>query len=346
MNKNLQQYVDRYNRQRLTLGLLSLGIGLVIAVCNERYAYNALFGPFPITGQELAQIKDIYKSRKYFVIVQGRGLINSSIGWVRVKRNRTDKSIQSETPTDFLQLLIVDNYILPLKVETLGKNPIVIGELSPPEKELTDTLVEELGPEGASHLLPLQLENGNSFKAMLFFYFAALITLGGMGATKLLQIFVLWKDPENHPLGKAIAKLGSYNTMRLAVDADFDSGSEVLGSGLATISKKWVLLTVKNKPVIIPIHNLVWGYGARAKETTNFVTSSSFSLVLCTADGQELQLSLPDKDTNALLTALMERAPWMIVGFDGKTALRWNAHKKTVIAEVEQKRDQLLKDQA
>ena len=346
MNKNLQKYVDRYNRQRLTIGLLSLGIGLVIAVCNERYAYNALFGPFPITGQELAQIKDIYKSRKYFVIVQGRGLINSSIGWVRVKRNRTDKSIQSETPTDFLQLLIVDNYILPLKVATLGKNPIVIGELSPPEKELTDTLVEELGPEGASHLLPLQLENGNSFKAMLFFYFAALITLGGMGATKLLQIFVLWKDPENHPLGKAIAKLGNYNTMRLAVDEDFDSGSEVLGSGLATISKKWVLLTVKNKPVFIPIHNLVWGYGARAKETTNFVTSSSFSLVLCTSDGQELQLSLPDKDTNALLTALMERAPWMIAGFDGKTALRWNAHKKTVIAEVEQKRDQLLKDQA
>jgi hypothetical protein len=83
MNKNLQKYVDRYNRQRLTIGLLSLGIGLVIAVCNERYAYNALFGPFPITGQELAQIKDIYKSRKYFFIVQGRGLIDSGIGWVR-----------------------------------------------------------------------------------------------------------------------------------------------------------------------------------------------------------------------------------------------------------------------
>jgi hypothetical protein len=346
MNKNLQKYVDRYNKQRLTIGVLSIGLGLVIAVCNERYAYNALFGPFPITGQELAQIKDIYKSRKYFVIVQGRGLIDSGIGWVKVKRNRTDKSIQSETPTDLLQLLIIDDYILPLKVSTLGKNPTVIGELSPPEKELTDTLVEELGPEGASHLLPLQLEKGDSFKAMLFFYFAALITLGGMGTTKLLQIFVLWKDPENHPLGKAIAKLGSYNTMRLAVDEDFDSGSEVLGSGLATISKKWVLLTVKNNPVFIPIRDLVWGYGARGKETTNFVTSSSYSLVLCTTDGKELQLSLPDRDTNALLTALTERAPWMMVGFDGKTALRWNAHKKTVIAEVEQKRDQTLRDQA
>jgi hypothetical protein len=68
----------------------------------------------------------------------------------------------------------------------------------------------------------------------------------------LLQIFVLWKDPENHPLGKAIAKLGSYNTMRLAVDEDFDSGSEVLGSGLATISKKWVLLTAQKQTSLYP----------------------------------------------------------------------------------------------
>jgi hypothetical protein len=103
---------------------------------------------------------------------------------------------------------------------------------------LTDTLVEELGPEGASHLLPWQLENGNSFKAMLLFYFGCLDYVWVVWERQnLLQIFVLWKDPENHPLGKAIAKLGNYNTMRLAVDEDFDSGSEVLGSGLATISK-------------------------------------------------------------------------------------------------------------
>lgn len=348
MNSTLQKYVDNYNRQRLTVGVLSLGLGVVVAVCNERYAYNALFGPFPITAAELGQIKDVYKLRKYFVIVQGRKIIDSGIGWVRVRRSEKDNSaaISDKEPENILQLLIVDNYILPLKVPKPLQEPIVIGEVSPPEDKLTAKLTEELGPEGASHLLPFQLENGNSFKACLLFYFAALITCFGVGATKLLQIFVLWKDPENHPLGKAIAKLGSYQTMRLALDEDFNNYSQILGSGCITISKSWVLITVKNKPIFIDLKNLVWAYGARSKETTNFVTSSSFSLVVCTTDGQELKISVPDRDTDAFLAAVAERAPWAMVGFDGRTALRWNAHKKTVIAEIEQKRDQILRDKA
>jgi len=355
VNKLLENYTSQFNKNTLTIGLLSLGIGAALLVANERFAYNALFGPFPISGSELAQVKKPNSLRKYFVVVQGQAAFDTGIAWVKTKKRRgssetssTDDSAELKESEyakakEHLDLLLVDGYLLPIKVAKALDGPVLVGELGELEPDVTTLLRESLtNSKLLPRLLPLQLEQSSSFKAVFWTLCLLLAFLFLAGLLKLLQVLVFWKEPENHPLGKAIAKLGSYNTIRLAIDEDFAHNGAALASGKVTIGKTWLLLTQNSKPTFINLRDLVWVYGTSEKKTTMFIPSTSYSAMLCTADGKELSVPLSNQETAVLIQALAERAPWIQAGFDGKLVMRWNAHKSTVIAEVAAKRDQYL----
>lgn len=355
MNKLLENYTNQFNKNTLITGLLMVGIGAALLVANERFAYNAVLGPFPISGSELAQIKNPASLRKYYVVVTGQATFDTGIAWVKTKKHRGSSEQGSKDDStalneaeharvkDHLNLLFVDGYLLPIKISKTLDGPALVGEIGAMEPEVTKLLTESMaGSKLLPRLLPLELEQSNSFKAVfwtLCFLVGFMVLFGGR---KLMQVFVFWKEPENHPLGKAIAKLGSYNTTRLAIDEDFASNGTTLASGKVTLGKNWLLLTQRSKPIFINMRDLVWVYGSSEKSSTMFIPSTSYSTVICTADGNELRIPLSDKETAAVVQAVAERAPWAIAGFDGKLVLRWNAHKSTVIAEVGQKRDQYL----
>ena len=72
MNPLLKKYVDGFNRGRIITGIVVVVIASLLCSMNGRFADNALNGPFPVKGSDLAAIKDLHSERKYYVVVAGQ----------------------------------------------------------------------------------------------------------------------------------------------------------------------------------------------------------------------------------------------------------------------------------
>jgi hypothetical protein len=189
----------------------------------------------------------------------------------------------------------------------------------------------------------VELEQSDSFKAtfrILLFFTGRLMLFGLFKAFNAL--FVM-KDLEKHPLGKAIAKTGGFNAMRIEIDQDFehvppaDSGKKVI------CGKKWILVEEMGIPKFIPFKNVVWVYASNSPTSQFMVTTNVYSLIICTTDGAECKIAMPNNEVDANVVSIGKNAPWAMLGFEGQRALRWSAHKQKLIAEIEQTRDQLLR---
>jgi hypothetical protein len=349
MNRFFSDYLARYNKREVTTGVISLVLGTGIALANSNFAYNALCGPFPVTGEELAKFKSSALFQKYFVLVKGQEVIHTGLAWQRT-RTRSKKESDSnvdrsdETPEYYMDVLLVDNLLLPIKTVTLTENPVIIGELKPPDKSVIDLLRGQTSKKAiADKVLNVQLEQSDSFKATFWILLFFVGGLGLFGLFKAYNALFVMKDLEKHPLGKAIARTGGFNSMRIEIDQDFehvppaDSGKKVV------CGKKWILIEEMGLPKFIPFKNVVWVYASNSPTRSFMVTTDVYSIIICTTDGAENKIAMPKNEADPVLLEISKNAPWAMLGFEGQRALRWNAHKQKLIAEIEQTRDQLIR---
>jgi hypothetical protein len=59
--------------------------------------------------------------------------------------------------------------------------------------------------------------------------------------------------------------------------------------------------------------------------------------MIYTIDGKEHSVQLDRNEADETVANIAKSAPWAMAGFQGHRALRWNAHKQKLIAEIEQK---------
>ena len=358
MNRLLSDYVARYNKGNLTLGVMSLALGAGILLFNSNFAYNALLGPFPATAEDIAKYKRSALIQKYFVVVKGQKVLHTGLAWYKVaKHSKYDDDDKSSGKSDnnrdssadsaeyYMDLLLLDKQLLPLKTTHEEENPIIVGELKEPEDSAMNALRASAGSKLiADKIMPIMLDQSDSFKAL----FGALLILVGClaayGLYKIAVVKVFWSELEKHPIGKAMAKAGGFTSMKMELDQDFDHLPATDGTKEVICGKKWMLVKENNKPAFIPLKNIVWVYASNTPTSHTFVTTNICSLIICTTDQVEHKITMAKKnDADAMVLFIGQNAPWAMIGFDGKIALRWNAHAKNLIAEIEQKRDQMLR---
>jgi len=65
--------------------------------------------------------------------------------------------------------------------------------------------------------------------------------------------------------------------------------------------------------------------------------------MIYTTDEREHNIQLDKNEVDDTVAKIGKSAPWGLACFEGHRALRWNAHKQKLTAEIELKRDQLLR---
>lgn len=357
MNRLLSDYMARYNKGILTTGIISLALGAGILLFNSNFAYNALCGPFPATIEDIEKYKASALFQKYYFVVKGQKVVHTGLAWYKVQKHSKydkddDKSNDSSSSSDsdsdyaeyYMDLLLFDKHLLPLKTMHLEENPIIIGELKEPEQSTMGALRSSVRNKTiADKIMPVMLEEASIFMATFWSLMLLVAGLLAFGLFKIATIKIFWNELEKHPLGKAMAKSGGFTSMKMEIDQDFDHLPASDATRKVVCGKKWLLTEENNKPSFIPIKNIVWVYASNTPTARSFVTTNVYSLIICTTDQVEHKIVMPKKDVDEMVIFIGKNAPWAMVGFDGKLALRWNAHRQKLIAEIEQKRDQLLR---
>lgn len=202
MDNTLLVSINSSNKKTI---LYSIGILLCISVFlwfTENYFYNAIYGPFPKTKQELNSIVDFSAEKQRYIQIVGDKIYDSGIEQTEKVVDKNTKRVEKETTVGYYQVLQLDEKFLILYSSTPDSNVQNVGELKALSADVREAIVNSAGMENANWLLPYILDT-NSYSTLAY------VGLGIMvPATifSLLNLFLAVRrliDPTKHPFYSA-----------------------------------------------------------------------------------------------------------------------------------------------
>ncbi len=199
MESSLVSVVKRSNRKTffISLGVLVL-VGLII-FANANYYYNAIYGPFPKSKQQLLSIKDLRTEKDLYVEVIGDTVFESGFTEINQQIDKYTQRVQSENTVGFYQLLLLNEKFLVLYSSTQDTSTRRIGALSPLPDDLRRQLVESAGTQNDDWLLPFML-NTNPYSTNAYLGLAVMIPAAILSLLYLGLALRRSADPTRHPV--------------------------------------------------------------------------------------------------------------------------------------------------
>ena len=344
-NNIIGQHIRRTNRT-----LLAVNGGIVIVLCalallNGRYLFNFILGPFPTDRKTLVSIADPNQTFDYYVTIDGK-VIPPAIGReVEQRINKHTKKVESETVKAEYAVASISNRLLVIKFP---------GRADASQQQFTGTLVPmpgdmwaklTQGPENKKHgmdevFLPYMLD-ATGFRTPGWI---------GLGIGLPLYVLCIWNvtrairrmaKVERHPISQGLSRFGTPSEVAAGIDAEVKELIR-LPSGKVTLTRSWLLNSSTFGLEVFHVNELVWIYKKVTKHSVNFVpTGSTYAAMIHTRYGGSLEVPAAHL-TDGLLQQLVERAPWVLCGFDEQLAGYWKSDPGGVVAAVDDRRRQVL----
>ena len=91
------------------------------------------------------------------------------------------------------------------------------------------------------------------------------------------------------------------------------------------------------------LDDLVWVYQKVTKHSVNFIpTGKSYAAILCDRNGARLEVQANEAQALALLNLLVNRNPWMMVGYDAAREKAWNKERAAILQAIDARRNGVL----
>lgn len=337
MERPVDSLMASITKNHFKMGLMFFALAVVLLAMNVRYIKNVTAGPLAIDEKGLVAAGNAKIDRNY-VVVKGDKVFETGIAWGKTKRG----SDKIDKPSEWLEFLVVGEHVLPVKMDADDQAGLeYTGELKrlDYDRELPALIDDEVkDPEIRKMILPMVLDASTPYNSMFMILCIGVGGLALLGGWNVFQSKVLWNDPSNHPLGKAMAKYGNLDMIKNEINDDFTKCGLVAGSSQATVGEKWVLVPAAGKPALLKLDDVVWIYSTESSSTHNAIKSTKHGIRAWMNNTTPVDVAMKPDDANQLVGYVSQRAPWAYTGFDGKLMLRWAASPREVVQEVEQRK--------
>ena len=167
------------------------------------------------------------------------------------------------------------------------------------------------------------------YKGGLFWLWGFAIFAGGFWIMVFLNLGAIKRDTRYLEL----RKYGDPGKICEAINREFGL-PETQKIGALTVCPNWLMQRGLLGPKIASIEEIVWAY---RKETTtrSLVISVQNTACLHLKTGETFETSGSAEEVGAMLSLILERAPWVTLGYSDELKNSWSRERREFIAHVE-----------
>lgn len=332
--------------------VILLGVVAFFAI-THRYWYNFFLGPFEIDREELLARKD-NSELKNLVQIRGDACLDTGARQVSVKKRHGVEQSRRET-AKFLAMFF-DEKILIVKadmdasvaeVERRG----VLDDI--PDNVRRDIIAQaeaDINRDRAQFngrvptFLPVMLDTTIT-RTKGYIALVILAPIGLICIANIFRAFSRFSNPQSHPTAKALMKYGEPEEVAQKIDEEYNSDDR-LDIGPVTLTRSWLIHPTTFSVNAMFLGDAAWSYKVITQHYSNGVpTGKTYAANLCDIHGQQYTVVLKNEaQCDEFVVGVLDRVPWVLVGYDAELAALWKADK-TKFAEIVDARRQRLAEE-
>jgi uncharacterized protein DUF6709 len=331
--------INRTNKNLLVLNIIVVAVVLGSGVYFGRYLYNILLGPFEIDRATLLATTDAGNLERSFVSIQGDDALDTGMSAIRSERGRNEK-------VEFQYMaLALDGHLLLVKNERNQDALRLSGRLVNIPSFETREILQKLfqhEPQLRGAFLPIMLDATESRVPGLI-GLAVGVSLLILAAWNLKKVADRKASPGSHPLMRSLEKYGPAELVAAGIDREVRELGTLVTAGKVLVTSSWLLWPAAYSLNVRRVDELVWVYKKVTKHYTNFIpTGKTYAAIVCARTGVPLEIPTlrGEKETDRILSEIVNRAPWVIAGFSQDLQKAWKTNASAIFEAVDARRAQ------
>lgn len=346
----IYQSVSRSNRNTAILSLLAIIIAVAAFVLgSSKFALSYFGAPKTIDEDFLTTVDPAQKEFPdsldaaalplYKVQISGDEMFDSGM-YETTTSTRNGVETGSSTSAYFGILTVGDHYLL---VKTPG---IIQEKVTDYQGVLLPYTTDEVGrdvyndiikevPDAKDVLVPLMLDTGyDTMPWFLGLGVEGLFLLGGLFG---LGTVMSRSNPNNHPILKRLSRFGDIESVMAEIDNEIMQAQPENVDKLQ-FTRSWVIFKNGNDMQFARISDVMWVY----KHITQTRYGKNYATYVWDRSGQLLNVPGKEKNVDAMIVAVLQRAPWAIAGYNKDVESSWNKDRAGFIRTVDDRRTQAV----
>jgi len=328
------------SRRRVIAWSLVLIVGTLAATSDRRYIANFIGGPYPLARADLDSISDVSATPRYYARVAGERVIDTGIRQYTV---HTQNGVETsrEASGAYNALAIGDHYLV-VRTSADDASPRAEGKLVPWPEDLENQMFDTKEMRSIrSSFYPFYLDN-DSFRRPGYVVIVIGILFLGLFIWQALPAWRAWRDPEQHPLAKRVARWG--DLAGLGLEAEHEWNNPLLkGKAGWRFGNKYLLRSTFFTFNALRFRDVLWAYKKVTKHSVNFIPTGKTYEAIVACVGGTAKIPGKEKKVHELLAFVQQRAPWAMYGFSDQLSATFHKHPQEFVRSVEQRREEWAK---
>ncbi len=328
----VEKAMKRSDRVLLLASLFGIIVVVLAFVVSRNYYANYFNGPFEANSQDILAIDTLEGLDKYYLTVTGDDAADTGYQLFEVSDSG------SRTPKANYHALLVGDKFLLVKAPVDVEEPQLTytGSLvSIPNDTQRDVIadIERDFPRLKDQFLPYMLTTDD-------FKISGTIGLivGGVVVLLCLYGLITWmrrrRDPKSHPIMRSLARYGDPEMVAEELQREYDRGMEKVGK--LYLGQNWMYYQFGANFQVMKLSDLAWLYKKVVKQRG----ISTYLAFFYDKHGKHVSVSARQKNVDAMLEAVAQRAPWAIPGYTPEIDKTWRKDRAVFLAAVEERRMQ------
>ncbi len=329
--------IKRTNRNLLITLIILFGLGIGLLALSARYLGNVLSGPSIVDRAALLKVTNPDAVQNYYVTIKADRNVDS--GFTQITTRSRNGSVTSRSTSGYYRVLYIGDRVLLARTPTVISATTITGAMvSIPgdiQKDIIDDIVTDV-PTLKGAFLPYMLD-ANEFSSGGYVIIAILLALFGLGAFSLFKWMGRNRNPDNHPVLKALARFGQPPLVAVAIDAALPANAK----GTILPAQNMILFPGLYGMKATAMDDLAWAYRINTRRRGASANSPAAIMVnLMRKDGRADAgaFGYDEARANALLQQISQYAPWVFLGYTAETEKSWKSNRAGFLKAVEDRK--------
>lgn len=336
MNKESQAYKRVKNSNRLILFLSLIGLAGVIVlsvISSIPYWMAQITGPIEISGKEISALDG--STHLYNRAVSGIDM-DDTFYYEETIDEDTGRQVRIDAYFGALEVS-EDVWILVRHPEEINtRQDDYVGTLQPIPSGVSREVAELSADEMRIDYLPVMLDTTKN--EVMWYVGTLVLAITGLASIWGLFTFIQRNnDPSKHPILKRLARYGDPEIFISQVESELASSNTKIGK--LNITENYLVNSAGIGFNAMPFDKVAWVYMMIVKGRYN---TKTYQAHFKDVTGYEIMIAAKEKEVNQMLQAVASRAPWAIAGYSEDIKKTWNKDRPAFLAEVENRRRNLL----
>lgn len=169
------------------------------------------------------------------------------------------------------------------------------------------------------------------------YWILIVLAVYGLVFWNLSKFWARHKKPMSHPIIKVLSKIGPAEKLVPLINEETKNSKIHIDKII--ITKSWLLKPSFYGMDLTLLGQLAWVHKKVTQRSVNFVpTGKDYAVVIYKRDGEALEVSCSEYDSNRLQDLIMKTAPWIVGGYSDELQALWDSKRSEFIAAVDQRK--------